>query len=354
VSDVAELLLDVLREPRSSLKLSARQWRDLVSIARRTQLLARISVMLDERELTDELAPSIQIQLRESQLIVEQQHAASRAEMSRVAWVLRHVDTPIVALKGAAYVVGEHRAAMGRRCNDVDVLVSPESLDAVEDKLLNGGWAFDEIDDANATYYRKWLQELPPMIHRQRGSILDVHHSLLPRIDRKLIPTEALLRERVEVAASGVCTLSPRDMVLHSALHMFQMRDIEDSLRDVGDIDLLLREFSREPGFWSQLLERAAQFEIGRCLFYAIELCRQWYDTPIPEAVLGDMQRWKPNGITLALTKFLVRASCAPRWLHCPDSRQQLALAALTSTSVPRVAVLFDPLYWKKRLPHAS
>ena len=35
----------------------------------------------------------------------------------------------------------------------------------------------DPYDDA---YYRRWMHELPPLIHRERDRMIDVHHTILP------------------------------------------------------------------------------------------------------------------------------------------------------------------------------
>ncbi len=35
----------------------------------------------------------------------------------------------------------------------------------------------DPYDDL---YYRRWMHELPPLVHSERGQLVDVHHTILP------------------------------------------------------------------------------------------------------------------------------------------------------------------------------
>ena len=56
--------------------------------------------------------------------------------------------------------------------------------------MLDAGWervkAADGYDDA---YYRRWMHELPPLIHRDRDRMIDVHHTILPLTARPDGPT---------------------------------------------------------------------------------------------------------------------------------------------------------------------
>ena len=54
--------------------------------------------------------------------------------------------------------------------------------------------------------------------------------------------------------------LAPVDMVLHSATHLFCNEDVGNSLRDLVDLDNLLREFAREEDFWTRLTVRGGSW----------------------------------------------------------------------------------------------
>ena len=115
----------------------------------------------------------------------------------------------------------------------------------------------DAYDDQ---YYRRWMHELPPLIHRERDRMIDVHHAILP------------LTARPEAGHGGddrgpgarlptACSRCRRaDMIVHAAAHLFADGDLAGGLRNLWDIDRLLREFAeRDADFWPTLRERAAR-----------------------------------------------------------------------------------------------
>ena len=60
---------------------------------------------------------------------------------------------------------------------------------------------------------------------------------------------------------SRLRVLAPVDMVLHSATHLFCNEDVGNGLRDLVDLDSLLRDFALEPRFWPGLTARAAELD---------------------------------------------------------------------------------------------
>ena len=52
----------------------------------------------------------------------------------------------------------------------------------------------DGYDDA---YYRRWMHELPPLIHRTRDRMIDVHHTILPLTARPRPDAAALIAASV-------------------------------------------------------------------------------------------------------------------------------------------------------------
>ena len=113
-------------------------------------------------------------------------------------------------------------------------------------------------------YYSEWMHELPPMRHQGRGTMLDVHHRILPRTGRIHPPTERLMAKAVEVGGTQV--LSPEHMVLHSAAHFFQDGEVAGALRDVVDLSDLLNQFGHTPFFERELTSEAKALGLGRPL----------------------------------------------------------------------------------------
>ena len=83
-------------------------------------------------------------------------------------------------------------------------------------------------------------------------------------------------------------------MVLHSAAHAFQDGDLTRGLRDLVDIDDLLRHFSQKEKFWDELAARAEELDLRRPLYYAMRYSHFYLQTPIPQDILGRSKRWQP------------------------------------------------------------
>jgi hypothetical protein len=123
-------------------------------------------------------------------------------------------------------------------------------------------------------------------VHIKRGSVVDMHHAILPRTARYHPDPEKLRAAAIPVEGMpGLYVLQPVDMLLHAACHLFHDGELPHGLRDLSDMDLLLRHFGSEQSFWQRLPERARELELTRPLFYALRYARHFFATPVPEAV---------------------------------------------------------------------
>jgi hypothetical protein len=161
--------------------------------------------------------------------------------------------------------------------------VPRQRLAEVESALMMGGWVSMNRDAYDQRYYRTWMHELPPLKHMQRGTVLDVHHAIMP-LTARLKPDSRLLLERARAleADQRIKVLCPADMVLHSAAHLFHEGDLELGLRGLVDLDALLREFAPAEGFWSELHERAVQLQLEWPLHQALRYVGLLLQTPVP------------------------------------------------------------------------
>lgn len=148
------------------------------------------------------------------------------------------------------------------------------------------GWQGAHHDEYDQRYYRQWMHELPPMRHIMRGTTIDVHHTILPETARVKIKTSALFETVIAVPGSAnLYVFQATDMLLHSATHLFHEGDFEKGLRDLFDLDSLLRQFANDPYFWPQLLPRAIELGLTRPLFYALRYTEMLLNTPVPSEV---------------------------------------------------------------------
>ena len=74
------------------------------------------------------------------------------------------------------------------------------------------------------------------------------------------------------------------DLVVHAAIHLLADGDLAGGLRNLWDIDRLLREFAEaDADFWLRLTARAAEHGATDAVMLAARLCRALFATPVPE-----------------------------------------------------------------------
>lgn len=316
-------LLTLLRQPQPAPALTLSQWDLLIRQAQAAGLLAHLATRLAGQTLP----VAVQNHLCAARRLAEAQKRTLRWELHCLCEALSAVPTPIILLKGAAYILGELPAGRGRLVNDLDILVERSALDAVEAALHLYGWVSVCHDAYDQRYYRQWMHELPPMRHVQRMTALDVHHNILPDSARLHPDRHKLLAAAQDIpgAAVGVKILAPADMILHSAVHLFNDGEFGYGLRDLCDLDSLLRHFGAKPGFWEALALRASEMELQRPLYYALQHAERLLNTPLPEGLLDQQPGAKPAWPVRALSHFMFSHGLQPVHPSCSNVATSLA-----------------------------
>nr|WP_236694739.1 nucleotidyltransferase family protein [Sphingomonas sp. Leaf343] len=235
------LLVRALREPLSVLVLDAAGWTALLTMARAEQLAGTLAHRLHGLEVP----PSVAAILADARHIADHARRTALWEATVVARVLAPLDVPVVLLKGTAYAAAGLAAGQGRSIGDCDILVPFATLDAVEAALIAAGWEWVKPDPYDDAYYRRWMHELPPLIHRERDRMIDVHHTILPLTARPKPDAAALIADAVPLG-NGLSVLSPADMIVHAAAHLFADGDLAGGLRNLWDIRCLIGEFGTD------------------------------------------------------------------------------------------------------------
>lgn len=272
----ARLLVRLMRDPRAAAEV--RDWTPLLSLARAESLAGSLAFGL----VGASLPPKVERLLEDARRTAEQgrREALWEAEMARRA--LAPLDVPVVLLKGTAYAAAGLSPATGRSIGDLDILVPRAALPKVEQALLAAGWEWVKEDSYDDLYYRRWMHELPPLIHRERDGMIDVHHTILPLTAGPTPDAAALVADSIALP-NGLRILSPPDMIVHAAAHLFADGDLAGGLRNLWDIDRLLREFGETDGFWPQLRDRAARHGLLAPVRRAARLASDLYGTTVPE-----------------------------------------------------------------------
>lgn len=332
-ANVGNILLQVIREPERMRTLVPKGWDDLVRLGRAADLLARLAYLAQRHDLWALIPAEVQRHLVSAQALVARQHRELGYELQEIDLALKGLGVPVVLLKGAAYVAAEQAAAQGRMVSDVDVLVPSGCLAQAEAALMLGGWTSRAKSDYDQRYYRTWMHELPPMVHIQRGTVLDVHHAIMP-LSARIHPSSALLLEASQPLHGFDClrVLAPMDQVLHSATHLMHEGEFEQGLRGLVDLDALLQEHGQAPDFWPGLVSRAVALELTRPLFYALRYVQQFLGTEVPAAVqveLGQARGASPGAWALPLMDALFTRALRPAHALTSDRWTPLARGLL-------------------------
>lgn len=308
------LLAAVLREPQRLAKLLPCEWDLLLPQARRAGMLAHLAWVAEQSGQTISGRPGEY--LESARIISQRQAQAVHFEVQRIHAAFEETGIPVVLLKGAAYEMADLPCSVGRTFSDIDLLVPQEHLESAEKILRFHGWAGGHHTPYDQRYYRKWMHEIPPLMHLRRLTVIDLHHAILPLSARiKSSPETLFENARALPGFKQLFVLAPADMLLHSATHLFTGGEYNHGLRDLVDLDSLLRHFSATPGFWEELERRAEVLKLGRPLYYTLRYCHAVLHTPIPSRLA---QRYRPAWP--ALMDALFGRALAPQHVSCSDS----------------------------------
>lgn len=268
-------LIDLLAGRRDPATLGDREWEAVISVARAEVLAATLAERLAHADLPPAIA-ALFADMRAA-MQVQQTHALWEAEMARRA--LAPAGVRFVLLKGTAYAAAGLPNAAGRQIGDLDILVARDDLDRAEAALLAAGWEWVKSDPYDDAYYRDHMHELPPLIHKERDRMIDVHHTILPlthraRPDASYLLAQAetlpLPREFADAyddmpavydqkaandPAAGLMVLGPHDIVVHCVAHVMADGDLAGGLRNLWDFHLLTQEMERRTNakYWHHL-----------------------------------------------------------------------------------------------------
>ena len=337
------LLVSVLREPQRMPTLPRDRWEELITEGLTAALLG---IMARESHVhgLDRLPDAVRRQFEGVDNVAEYNRRLLSWEANRIDMALRDVDCPVILLKGAAYSARGLPSLKGRLASDVDILVPKERIADVEGALQIAGWSAVEYSDYDQHYYREWMHEIPPLKNDDRGTYVDVHHTILPETGRLQPDTGRLFANARPIEGSRLMTLSDADLTLHTIVHCFQDGDLDARLRDLVDIHGLLTDFGERPGFWDELFEASDAHGFGRPLFYALHFSRDLLGTPIPDAVMERAKERAPGWLAMALMRFAVpRALMPPTIMGLPrhvDWARTMMLARSHWLKMPPVMLL--------------
>lgn len=298
-------LVDIIKSPALLAHFSLAQWNDLVFILRREKLLARVYLLLDEQSLTHVIPQPALRHFSNAVRMSKKQALVARKEAENLTASLANKARYLVFLKGAAYSLSNSPAALGRIYSDIDIIVPKKNLKGIEEFLTVFGWYSEELDDYDEHYYRQWAHEIPPMCHSSRGTVLDIHHNLVPPVSGKHIDIEKFIDSYSE-NIDGVVVLREAAKFFHSAIHLFFNDDMTSAFRDMTDLYLMSK--SQPPSFFEELLYIIDNYGFEKECMLALYFLQTRYEVVFPECVLIRLDEFKQkaNRWELALLARLI------------------------------------------------
>ena len=282
--DPAHLLPWILSNPQRVGRLDRAGWQRLIWQARNADLIGQLEFVLNEAGVLYAAPAAARRHLAVAAQVADKHAQALQWELDNLQEALLPVGVPVILLKGAAYGAIRHRAGRGRLFHDIDILVPRHAIETVEVYLIHAGWLGAHTSPYDERYYREWMHEIPPMEHKNRSSVLDVHHALVPPTSGIRPNAEVLFEATTPLAGPWpqFRVLSPEDMAIHCATHLF-FGEFHKGLRDLYDFHTLVSAYAPEHAFWGRLRERSQLLGLERPVADALRHARRLYETEVPE-----------------------------------------------------------------------
>lgn len=283
IAGVVRLLVD----PGVALSVAPSAWPGIISAARAEALLGTIAARVLALPGAERL-PVAAI-LQDARDAADHARRAAVWEARMAAAALDAANVRFVLLKGTAYAALDHPAAVGRQIGDLDILVAHRDLAATETALAAAGWEPLKQDAYDDAYYRQWMHELPPLIHRERDRMIDVHHTILPLTHRAKPDADAMLA-RAQRLDNGLWVLDPLDRIVHCAAHLLADGDLTGGLRNLWDFHLLVEteRALHEADLRAALLARSSQHGLRATVERALRLRDTVFGSGAAEQTLTD------------------------------------------------------------------
>jgi len=164
------------------------------------------------------------------------------------------------------------------------------------------------------------------MVHAEREVEVDVHHNILPRTARLKPSAACLLGRARRLPGSRFYVLCNADIVVHAMTHLMYASDMADRLRDLVDIDLMLRHFAKnDTGFWDDLIQRAEQLDLDRPAYYALRYSAELLGTPVPAATMERIAEKGPPAFVVGMMDRLVPRALYPQHPDFPSRMTRFA-----------------------------
>jgi hypothetical protein len=313
-----------MSEPQRLAEMAPEQMAQVIRLARRANLLASLAARCRAAETVPVQAEAV---FEGAEMLAAEHARRIRWELNQLAPLAGRLAIPLVVLKGGAYQAMGLPSADGRLIADLDLLAPEVDLPDVERALQANGYEVAKQDEYDQKYYREWMHELPPMTHPARGTYVDVHHNIAPPVSRLKIESTDLLARAVPLEGTPPFRrLCDEDLVLHLCVHMFHDGELDNALRELFDLDALLRRFGESEAFWRRLVGRAKALGTTRPLHYGVHFAGRYLNTPVPDDARQQIERMGPSLLVRPAIRRLMWISIVPEVRERPSVARAIAV----------------------------
>lgn len=213
---------------------------------------------------------------------------------------LHQANIPLILLKGSHLSKYVYRNLAIRHMTDMDVLIQPNDLAAVEKILLGMGYVLMN-PEAREWYYHHHYH----LVYRSPQQLyLEVHwHIQEPKISTIDIQSCWQQAQTVELDGIPVWLFQPEHLFLHLCAHLAQ-NSFQLNLKHLYDIAFMVED-AEHPLSWPRLIACAAQWQLQKSVYVSLYLARTLLAAPVPDTVLAAVQ---PSGVTPPMLEVAVQS----------------------------------------------
>lgn len=305
------LLIKVLQSPELIKSFEGKDWNLLLRQASSAKMLTRVADSIVRADLIHAVPEKILYHINSEHIKINHLHTQVKQEVSELNQVFEKHNIEAIYLKGAAYLLADLPLAQGRFFSDIDILLKHSDIPKAEIALKCQGWKSQKTDDYDQAYYRNYMHEIPPMQNILRGTIIDIHHNILPICNDTKIDITKLSANPSTTILQGFenpysHVLSPAAMVLHSAIHLFHEGELEQGLKGLSDLDLLLSYFEKhEIDFFQQLINLSKEVNQELALFCTWRYLAKVFNRELPSIAQSFIKNHKQHVKNLKFLDFI-------------------------------------------------
>lgn len=285
-------------------------WHSLLPRLHASGMLAHWSLQCDPDQLKA-APPAVQRQARAQETVAEAQRRSTLWEIAELGAALRAGGCIATLVKGADYIRRGARPGVGRRIADVDLLVSADDHAEIARVLQRHGWQPPPPQASGE-----------PWVHADRGTLVDLHTSVLRIVPRGVRLDHEVLREDAVLRESVWLDLAPATLPIVTTAHYIRNRLPGSALRDLVDLVELMQDGDRtEAGFVDEVIRRGEAAGMARGLSRAVRDAHHLLGEAVPARAVAWARTVRPLSTGVPCTVML------PDGLEQPSRVRQAARA---------------------------